>query len=47
MKRKVVCIFGSFEGKDFVLEPYIEGDEEEFNEEEIFWIDKIKGGNKK
>jgi len=43
MKRKVICVFGSFEGKDFVLEPYVEGDEKEIDEKDIFWIEKVKG----
>lgn len=40
MKIKVTCIYGEFKkGKDFVLEPYSEGDEEEH---EVFWIEKVE-----
>ena len=38
IKRKVVCVWGNFDDKsDFVLEPYIKGDEEYGN---VFYIQK-------
>ena len=46
MKRKVVCVWGSFEENDFVLEPF-EGSEseEDFFEKDIFWIEKVEKNN--
>lgn len=41
IKRKVVCVFGKW-GKDtdFVIEPYVEGDEEVIGKS--FWIQEVR-----
>lgn len=42
MKRKVVCVFGDFEEKDFVLEPVVEGVDYKEMKCETFWIERIE-----
>jgi hypothetical protein len=39
--KKVTCVWGSFDSDDFVLEPYVDGDEEE-DIGEVFYIKKVK-----
>lgn len=39
IRKKVVCVWGMFESDDFVIEPYIKGDEEVGD---VFWIEKFE-----
>ena len=39
MKKKVTVVWGKFESDDFVLEPYVDGDEKEM---EVLWIEKCE-----
>lgn len=42
MKKKVVCVYGSFEEDDFVLEPVCVNKDCQDCNENAFWIEKVE-----